>query len=140
MKRTGPGGRSGHRLAPTAAGQRLLDGLFDARRAALLELLEPLGYAERQSLALTLERLLAARLAAVADELPGHDTSPGRDGARPGESRQALSDPHLRSREPASPAEWLRLRGLAVLAWQGRGEKVDEQLGDALRVVVVDPM
>jgi hypothetical protein len=39
----------------------VLEELFDARRAALLALLEPLPDAERRTLAATLERLLAAR-------------------------------------------------------------------------------
>src|SRR5918999_5098658 len=61
VERTGPGGRGGHRLMPTATRCRLLDELFDARRAALLDLLKPLPDNERQALAATLERLLAAR-------------------------------------------------------------------------------
>ncbi len=61
IERTGPGGRGGHRLTPTATGCRLLDEMFDARRAALLDLLEPLPDNERQALAATLERLLTAR-------------------------------------------------------------------------------
>jgi DNA-binding MarR family transcriptional regulator len=61
VERSGPGGRGGHRLTPSATGGRLLDELFDARRAALLDLLKPLPDDERQALAATLERLLAAR-------------------------------------------------------------------------------
>jgi DNA-binding MarR family transcriptional regulator len=61
VERAGPGGRGGHRLTATTAGRALLDQVFDARRAALLELLEPLDEEERQSLAPMLERLLAAR-------------------------------------------------------------------------------
>jgi len=61
VERSGPGGRGGHRLTVTPTASQLLDELFDARRAALLELLEPLSGAERDALAAMLERLLAAR-------------------------------------------------------------------------------
>jgi DNA-binding MarR family transcriptional regulator len=61
VERTGPGGRGGHRLAPTPAGQALLDRLFEARRAALHELLAPLDEDERGGLTSLLERLLDAR-------------------------------------------------------------------------------
>jgi DNA-binding MarR family transcriptional regulator len=61
VDRAGPGGRGGNRLTVTATGRVLLERIFDARRAALLELLEPLGEDERQGLATMLERLLAAR-------------------------------------------------------------------------------
>jgi MarR family transcriptional regulator, negative regulator of the multidrug operon emrRAB len=63
VERSGPGGRGGLRLRPTAAGLALLDELFAARRAALLELLEPLSGPEREALASMLERMLAARTA-----------------------------------------------------------------------------
>src|SRR5688572_11202591 len=46
VERGGPGGRGGLRLTPTAAGVAILDELFEARRAALLELLEPLSPTE----------------------------------------------------------------------------------------------
>lgn len=61
VERWGPGGRGGRRLVVTTAAERLLDELFDARRAALLELLEPLAGAEREALTAILERLLTAR-------------------------------------------------------------------------------
>jgi DNA-binding MarR family transcriptional regulator len=61
VERAGPGGRGGHRLAPTPAGRALLDAFFDRRRAALLEVLEPLGADDRQALTAMLERLLSAR-------------------------------------------------------------------------------
>jgi MarR family transcriptional regulator, negative regulator of the multidrug operon emrRAB len=60
VDRSGPGGRGGHRLTVTTAARELLDQLFDARRAALLELLAPLDDSERRSLAAMLERMLAA--------------------------------------------------------------------------------
>jgi MarR family transcriptional repressor of emrRAB len=63
VERGGPGGRGGLRLTPTASGLAILDERFAARRAALLELLEPLSAAERDQLASMLERLLAARTA-----------------------------------------------------------------------------
>src|SRR5918999_1062964 len=40
VERSGPGGRGGPRLTPSAPGGRLRDELFDARRAALLDLLK----------------------------------------------------------------------------------------------------
>jgi DNA-binding MarR family transcriptional regulator len=61
VERAGPGGRGGHRLTATAAGRALLDQVFDARRAALHDLLEPLDEQELQGFATMLERLLAAR-------------------------------------------------------------------------------
>jgi MarR family transcriptional repressor of emrRAB len=61
VKRAGLGGRGGHRLTATSAGRALLDQVFDARRIALLELLEPLDEDERQGLATMLERVLTAR-------------------------------------------------------------------------------
>lgn len=61
VERSGPGGRGGHRLTVTDAGRALLDQIFDARRAALLALLEPLDETERQDLVAMLERLLASR-------------------------------------------------------------------------------
>jgi DNA-binding MarR family transcriptional regulator len=61
VERSGPGGRGGHRLAPTAAGEALLDRIFEARRAALLELLDPLDFSERERLTAMLERILDAR-------------------------------------------------------------------------------
>ena len=60
VERGGPGGRGGLRLRPTAAGLAILDERFEARRAALLELLEPLSAAEREQLGSMLERMLAA--------------------------------------------------------------------------------
>ena len=41
---------------------------------------------------------------------------------------------------PTSPVEWLPRRLSAVLGCQGGGEKVGEQLSDALVLVVMDPM
>jgi hypothetical protein len=38
------------------------------------------------------------------------------------------------------PSEWLRRRRLAVLGGAGGTEKVDEQLRDALSLVVMDPV
>lgn len=61
IERSGPGGRGGHRLAPTPAGRVLLDQIFEARRAALLELLDPLDQDERRKLTAMLERALEAR-------------------------------------------------------------------------------
>jgi MarR family transcriptional repressor of emrRAB len=61
VERGGPGGRGGLRLRPTEAGVRAVDAFAAARRAALLELLEPLDAAERDQLASMLERMLAAR-------------------------------------------------------------------------------
>jgi MarR family transcriptional repressor of emrRAB len=61
VERSGPGGRGGHRLTVTEQGRALLDQVFDARRAALLALLAPLGEHERQGLAAMLEGVLAAR-------------------------------------------------------------------------------
>jgi DNA-binding MarR family transcriptional regulator len=65
VERGGPGGRGGLRLTPTDAGLAVLEELFAARRAALLELLEPLTAGERDQLGSLLERLLAARTAGV---------------------------------------------------------------------------
>jgi DNA-binding MarR family transcriptional regulator len=65
VERSGPGGRGGLRLTPTAAGSAVLDELFEARRAALLALLEPLSPAERDQLGSLLERMLAARTEGV---------------------------------------------------------------------------
>ena len=65
VDRAGAGGRGGHRLTTTPAGRTVLDELFAARQAALLELLEPLSAAERDQFAALLERLLAARTAGV---------------------------------------------------------------------------
>ena len=49
----------------TAAGREVLDAFFEARRAALLVLLDPLSGGERDTLAGLLERLLAARTEGV---------------------------------------------------------------------------
>jgi hypothetical protein len=49
----------------TAAGRDVLDAFFEARRAGLLELLEPLSGGERDTLAGLLERVLAARTEGV---------------------------------------------------------------------------
>jgi DNA-binding MarR family transcriptional regulator len=65
VERQGPGGRGGLRLTPTADGLAVLDALFEARRAALETLLEPLDAAERDRLASMLERMLAARTEGV---------------------------------------------------------------------------
>jgi DNA-binding MarR family transcriptional regulator len=65
VERRGPGGRGGLRLTATAAGHAVLEDLFAARRAALMELLEPLSAGERDQLAAVLERLLAARTTGV---------------------------------------------------------------------------
>jgi MarR family transcriptional repressor of emrRAB len=67
VERGGPGGRGGLRLRPTAAGSRVVDEFAEARRAALLELLEPLSAAEREQLAGMLERMLAARTHGIVD-------------------------------------------------------------------------
>ena len=61
VERSGPGGRGGHRLGPTPAGRAVLDALFQARRAALLQLLDPLDEHERRALTELLERTLEAR-------------------------------------------------------------------------------
>jgi MarR family transcriptional repressor of emrRAB len=63
VERGGPGGRGGLQLRVTDAGLRLVEELLDARRAALLELLEPLSERERNQLAGMLERMLVARTA-----------------------------------------------------------------------------
>jgi MarR family transcriptional repressor of emrRAB len=65
VERSGPGGRGGLRLRPTDAGRRVVDEFVQARRAALLELLEPLAPSEREQLASMLERMLAARTEGV---------------------------------------------------------------------------
>ena len=65
VERGGPGGRGGLRLAPTEAGVRAVDAFAGERRAALLELLEPLSASERDTLAALLERMLAARTEGV---------------------------------------------------------------------------
>jgi MarR family transcriptional repressor of emrRAB len=67
VERSGPGGRGGLRLRPTAAGLRAVDEFAEARRAALLDLLEPLSAAERRQLAGMLERILAARTRGTVD-------------------------------------------------------------------------
>jgi DNA-binding MarR family transcriptional regulator len=61
VERTGPGGRRGFALDLTPQGESVLDDLLAARRAALAELLEPLGARERTQLTGLLEKLLAAR-------------------------------------------------------------------------------
>jgi MarR family transcriptional regulator, negative regulator of the multidrug operon emrRAB len=61
VQRGGPGGRGGHRLRVTDAGRRVVDDFTARRRAALLDLLEPLSEAEQAQLAAMLERMLAAR-------------------------------------------------------------------------------
>jgi MarR family transcriptional repressor of emrRAB len=61
VERGGPGGRGGLRLTPTEAGRREIDAFLESRRAALLELLEPLSPAERETLSGLLDRMLAAR-------------------------------------------------------------------------------
>jgi DNA-binding MarR family transcriptional regulator len=61
VERGGSGGRGGLRLRVTDAGLRMVDELLEARRAALLELLEPLSERERDQLAGMLERMLVAR-------------------------------------------------------------------------------
>lgn len=43
-------------------------------------------------------------------------------------------------RQTTSSVEWLPRRHSAVLGWSGGSEKVDEQLGDALRLVVMHPV
>jgi MarR family transcriptional repressor of emrRAB len=65
-ERRGPGGRGGLRLRATDAGLRVVDEFVAERRAALLELLEPLTPEERDTLASLLERLLAARTSGLA--------------------------------------------------------------------------
>jgi DNA-binding MarR family transcriptional regulator len=67
VERAGPGGRGGLRLTVTEAGRRVVDEFVAERRAALLELLDPLSPAERQQLASMLERLLAARTHGLVD-------------------------------------------------------------------------
>jgi MarR family transcriptional regulator, negative regulator of the multidrug operon emrRAB len=61
VERGGPGGRGGLRLRATEAGVGAVDEFVAQRRAALLELLDPLSADERDQLASLLERLLAAR-------------------------------------------------------------------------------
>jgi DNA-binding MarR family transcriptional regulator len=61
VERGGRGGRGGLRLRPTEAGLRVVEAFVDERRAALVELLEPLTAGERDQLAGMLERVLAAR-------------------------------------------------------------------------------
>jgi MarR family transcriptional regulator, negative regulator of the multidrug operon emrRAB len=61
VERGGSGGRGGLRLRPTESGLRAVAAFAGERRAALLELLEPLSEAEREDLASMLERMLAAR-------------------------------------------------------------------------------
>jgi MarR family transcriptional repressor of emrRAB len=67
VDRGGPGGRGGLRLRPTEAGRRVVDEFVAARRAGLLELLEPLDADEREQLAAMLERMLAARTHGLVD-------------------------------------------------------------------------
>jgi hypothetical protein len=45
-----------------------------------------------------------------------------------------------RANRTGSPSEWLRCRRLAALGRAGGTEKIDEQLRDALRLVVMDPV
>jgi hypothetical protein len=46
------------------------------------------------------------------------------------------------SSAPPLVISWFLLvrRRSAVLGWQGWGEEIDEQLGDPLRLIVMDPM
>jgi MarR family transcriptional regulator, negative regulator of the multidrug operon emrRAB len=60
VERAGPGGRRGFQLRITAEGERVLDELFAARRAALTELLAPLSKAESRQFTELLEKLVAA--------------------------------------------------------------------------------
>jgi hypothetical protein len=61
---------------------------------------------------------------------PGYETYPVTD-AVGGTSPEA---------HQASPVDWLPRRESAVAGGQGGGEEVDEQLGDALSLVVMDPV
>jgi MarR family transcriptional repressor of emrRAB len=67
VDRGGPGGRRGFELRVTAEGERVLDELFAARRAALLELLAPLSAAEAGQLTTLLEKLVAAPIGSRTD-------------------------------------------------------------------------
>jgi DNA-binding MarR family transcriptional regulator len=62
VERAGPGGRRGFELRITAEGERVLDELFAARRAALAPMLAVLTDAEREQLAGLLEKVLASRI------------------------------------------------------------------------------
>jgi MarR family transcriptional regulator, negative regulator of the multidrug operon emrRAB len=67
VERSGPGGRRGLELRLTAEGQAVLDELLAARRAALVQLLDPLSKPEREQLTALLEKLLGARTAGAGD-------------------------------------------------------------------------
>jgi DNA-binding MarR family transcriptional regulator len=67
IERAGATGRRGLSIRLTPAGERVLDDLLAARRAALTRLLEPLPAADLAQLATLLESLLAARTATRAD-------------------------------------------------------------------------
>ena len=61
VERSGTGGRRGVQLRLTPAGSKVVERIFAARRAALAELLAPLGADDRKRFEAMLERLLAAR-------------------------------------------------------------------------------
>ena len=67
VERTGAGGRHGVALRLTPEGERVLDRMLSARRAALTEVLEPLSTVERDRLSTLLEKLLRARTGDRAD-------------------------------------------------------------------------
>jgi hypothetical protein len=77
-------------------------------------------------------------------------TFPALDAMREGyETYPAASEPwpeprgepaRQRRGQPASPVDWLPRRESAVAGGQGGGEEVDEQLCDALGLVVMDPV